>query len=113
MSKFIKNLTLEAKGIKLQRAQIMAKEACEHQLDLIKNLEREKRQLESELLNLTDLSPENVYSLRPGSKDYDSKQWVKRMQEIKIAQLELDIQLQVAQENYNEWFEDEETKDLS
>ena len=108
MSKFIKNLVKDAEGIKLQRATLLSKETADAQVDLIRGLEKEQRELQNELMNLTDLSPDNAFDLKPGGKNYDAKLWVQKMQQIKVALEEIAIQLDIANETTREWFSDEE-----
>lgn len=110
MSKFITNLVQDADGIKLQRATALSKETADAQIDLIRGLEKEQRELENELMNLTDLSPDNAFDLKPGGKNYNATTWVKKMQEINIALLELEIQLSVARDTQTEWFSEDDRK---
>ena len=108
MSKFVSNLVKDAKGIKEQRAKILAEDTKNEQEDLVRRLTREKRDLEVKLLNLTDLSPDNTYSLKPGGDKFDAKSWVKEMQSTKIDILNKTIELQTAEETLKEWFKDGE-----
>ena len=108
MSKFIKNLVQDAEGIKLQRAQLLSKETADAQVDLIRGLEKEQRELQNELMNLTDLSPDNAFDLKPGGKNYNAKLWVEKMQAMKVSLEEIAIQLQIANETRQVWFSDEQ-----
>lgn len=107
MNKFVTGLVQDAPGIKKQRAISTGKEAADAQIDLIRELEKEKRILENELLNLTDLSPENEYDLRPTAKNFNATAWCKKLQEIKVSLLEVQIQLNVAFGTQKEWFADD------
>lgn len=109
MSKFVTNLVQDAEGIKKQRATALAKETSDAQVDLIRVLEKEKRELDNELMNLTDLSPENSFDLRPGSKNYNATIWVKKMQDIQVELLNIEVQLEVALATQKEWFGDDNT----
>ena len=80
------------------------------QIDLIRDLEREKRALENELLNLTDLSPDNAFDLKPGGKNFKATEWVDKIQDIKVQTMNLNIQLKIAKETQTEWFTDESTE---
>ena len=108
MNKFAKNLTKDAKGIKEQRAKILAEDTKNEQDDLVRNLNREKRELEITLLNLTDLSPDNTYSLKPGGDKFNAKTWVKEMQDTKIAILNKTVEIKTAEETLKEWFDEKE-----
>ena len=54
MSKFVKNLVKDSKGIKEQRAVILANEAKNAQEDLTRRLIREMDILKVKMLNLED-----------------------------------------------------------
>jgi hypothetical protein len=109
MNKFVTGLVQDATGIKKQRATSLGKETADAQIDLIRALEKEKRDLENELMNLTDLSPENEFDLRPTSKNFNASTWVAKLQEIKVSLLEVQIQLNVAFATQKEWFEENAT----
>lgn len=108
MSKFVKNLVQDEVGIKQQRASILAEETKNCQEDLVRDLQREKRNLETKLLNLTDLSPDNTYSLKPGGESFSAQKWVKEMQDTKVKLMNIDIELEVAQNTLKEWFGNEQ-----
>lgn len=107
MSKFVTNLVKDAKGIKQQRAEILAEETKNEQDDLVREITKRKRELEIKMLNLVDLSPDNSYSLKPGGNDYNAKSWVKEMQNTKVELLNVTVELQAAQETSKEWFSDD------
>lgn len=109
MNKFVTGLVQDASGIKKQRATALGKETADAQIDLIRVLEKEKRELDNELMNLTDLSPENEFDLRPTSKNFNATTWVKKLQEIKVELLNVGVQLEVALETQKEWFGDDES----
>lgn len=104
MNNFVKNLTRDSAGILEQRANLLGKETNDAQIDLIRALEAEERVLEKRQLDLTDLSPENSFDLKPGGKNYNAQNWVKEMQNIKIGLLNVKIQLVAAKETLGEWF---------
>lgn len=110
MNKFVTGLVQDASGIKKQRAVATGKETADAQIDLIRLLEKEKRELENELMNLTDLSPENEFDLRPTSKNFNATAWCAKLQEIKVALLEIQIQLNVALGTQKEWFGEDATE---
>lgn len=104
MSKFVKNLVQDAKGIKEQRAKILAEDTKIELETLINQLRKDKRELDVKILNLTDLSPDNTYSLKPGGDNFNAAKWVDEMQDAKIALLNKQVELYTAEETYNEWF---------
>jgi len=110
MSKFVKNLVKDSKGIKEQRAVILANEAKNAQEDLTRRLIREMDILKVKMLNLEDMSPENDYSLRPGGKGFNAATWVAEVQATKVAILNKEVELKLALATTEEWFAEETEK---
>ena len=103
-NKFASMLSASNTDIKSTRAEMVAESTSDEVDSFITNLRKEKRALSIKLNNLTDLAPDNTYSLRPGSKDFDATKWVKELHSTKM-QLELkSIELKVAEEIKDEWF---------
>jgi len=107
-NKFIKNLTSSDSAIKEQRATIIAEEAQAAQTELIQTLKKEKRKLDSKLMNLEDMHGETTVSLNPVKEGFDANKWVKELQDTKIAILNKGVEIDTAEETYNEWFADVE-----
>lgn len=107
MSKFVKNLTQDADGVKAQRASIIASATKSKQESLVNKLKEQKLELDTKLLNLTDLSPDNSFSLKPGGDNYDPERWVIEMQNTQIAILNKKIEIEVAERTLKEWFGEE------
>lgn len=107
MSKFETNLSKNADEVKKQRAKIITEETAACQTDLVNKYQAEKRQLELKLLNLSDVSPDNTYSLRPAGPSYDAQKWVNEMQNLKFDLLANSVNLQIALKTQEEWFKDE------
>ena len=61
----------------------------------------------NKILNLTDLGPENTYSLRPGAKDFDAKKWFAELHQCRMDVALKDVELEEAQAIYDEWFAEE------
>lgn len=108
MNKFEKSLVKDAKGIKEQRAKILGEETRIEHEEIVREILKRKRELEVKLLNLVDLSPENTYTLRPGGEKYDPKLWAREKQDIGIALLNIEVELEVANRTTKEWFSDVE-----
>jgi hypothetical protein len=111
MSKFAKLLSQDSKSTLSQRAQILAEEAVAEVEDFINKIKKEKRELTNQILNLTDLAPENTYSLRPGSKEFKAKEWVAELHQCRMDLALKEIELKEAQAIYDEWFGDAKTED--
>lgn len=104
MNKFEKNLVRDSQGIKEQRARILGEESRIEHEEIVREINKRKRDLEVQLLNLVDLSPENTYSLRPGGDKYNPKQWAREKQDIGVALLNIEVELKVANATTLEWF---------
>jgi hypothetical protein len=104
MNKFTELISNNGEDTLVKRAKILAESAELAQNGLINKLKSTKAELELELDKLTDLAPETTDSLRPGSKNWNPEQWVKRMQEINEDLYNLKIQIEIAENTYNEYF---------
>jgi hypothetical protein len=106
MSKFITMLSADSTATLGNRAKNLAAAAVLEVESFISNLKREKINLENRINDLTDLAPENTYSLRPGSKDFDAAKWVRELHKTRM-DIELkEVELEQAQAIYDEWFAD-------
>ena len=110
MSKFAKLLSQDSKSTLSQRAKILAEDTVSEVEDFINRIKKEKRDLTNQILNLTDLAPENTYSLRPGSKEFDAKKWVAELHQCRMDLALKEIELKEAQAIYDEWFKEDETE---
>lgn len=104
MNKFTELISNNGEDTLVKRAKILAESAELAQNGLINKLKSTKAELELELDKLTDLAPETTDSLRPGSKNWNPEQWVRRMQEINEDLYNLKIQIEIAEKTYNEYF---------
>ena len=108
MSKFANMLSAGNKETLGARAKGLADEAVLEVETFIQNLRREKIQLNNKLNNLTDLAPDNTYSLRPGGKDFKASAWVKELHQTRMDIKLKAIELEEAQAIYDEWFVEDE-----
>lgn len=104
MSKFEKKLIRDGKEMKADRAADVAQTVKMEAEDLVRKLTKEKLALKSKINGLSDLGPDNSYSLRPTDKSFDAAKWVNGLHEatleLKLKQVELDA----AEEILTEWF---------
>jgi len=110
MSKFAETLKQSNKSIKAARANIIAASAEEAQNEIVRLLNREKRELEFKLLNLTDVAPDSELSLRVVKADFDANQLFTDIQNTKVALANKEIEVLIAEETYKEWFSNEKEK---
>lgn len=113
MNKF-EQLISTTRGALARRAHNVSTAAEIAQQDLLNKLRIEKTQLEAKLMNLTDLAPDNSYSLNPATKDWDATKWAEELQDTKQKIYNITIKIRLAQETYNEYFSEiEEVNDSS
>ena len=110
MNKFTELISNNGESTLMKRASILAESAELAQNSLINKLKSTKAELELELDKLTDLAPETTDSLRPGSKNWNPEQWVKRMQEINEDLYNLEIQITIAEKTYKNYFTEIDNK---
>lgn len=111
MNKFSRTLSASNDSIRKERAENLSEEVILEVDELLGKLKKEKVQLKNKIANLTDLAPDNTYSLRPGGKDFKADAWV---QELFEAKLELDlkeIELQTAKGIKKEWFTEDDNEE--
>jgi len=107
MSKFVETLSASNQEIKEARAEMIAEETVIEVQQFVSNLKKEKLQLRNKITKLTDLAPDNSYSLRPGGKDFNAAKWVQELHQAKMDLKLKDIALAEAEAIMDEWFKDE------
>lgn len=103
-NKFITNLSASDASIKETRATLLSKGASIAANALVQRVETEKLALEMEISKLTDLAPNNSYSLKPGGDDFDAASWVNTLHKTKLKLNLKEIELKAAQAIVDEWF---------
>jgi hypothetical protein len=104
VNKFTQLISDNGDSVLKRRAGNLATTAEIAQQTLINDLKNKKATLELQLANLTDLAPNNKLDLTPSSESWDPNKWVTEVQNTKQQLYNLDIQLQLAEETYNEFF---------
>ena len=108
MNKFTKQISNNGNKTLKRRAANLAQTAEIAQQNLINSLKQQKAELELKLDTLTDLAPESTDSLRPGSTNWDPVEWTKSIQETKQTIYFIKIQIELAENTYNEYFTEED-----
>jgi hypothetical protein len=107
MNKFAQTLSASNADIKTTRAQALAETTVLEVESFIQSLKREKLQLNNKLNQLTDLAPDNTYSLRPGSANFNAAEWMRELHKTRMDIKLKGIELEEAEAIYNEWFKAE------
>lgn len=113
MTKFLKMMSQNDSRALRQRAESINTQAAIAQKNLINQLTDKKVSLELKVQNLTDFAPETTQSLRPSTGDWNPSEWVKKLQDAKVALYEVQINLTIAEDTYKEFFEDEDDEEVA
>ena len=111
MNKFESIVGNNSNAVLARRAGNLAKTARLSQQSLVNTLEAKKADVEGKIINLTDLAPTSRDSLAPGVTDFDAKEWVEKLQSLKLEIYDLDISIKMAKETFAEYFEDKKAGD--
>jgi hypothetical protein len=106
MNKFISTLTASNKSIKDARAKMVSEDATDAQQELVRDLKKEKRELERRLMQLSDMGSDSALSLQVVKDTFKASDWAKEIQSIKVELANKTVELQLAEETFNEWFGD-------
>ena len=110
MNKFESIVGNNSNAVLARRAGNLAKTARLSQQSLVNTLEAKKADVEGKIINLTDLAPTSKDSLAPGVTDFDAKEWVEKLQGLKLEIYDLDISIKMAKETFAEYFEDKKAE---
>jgi hypothetical protein len=103
-NKFAQLISNNGDNVLQSRADKLATTAEIAQQTLINNLKNKKANLELKLIQLTDLAPTNKMDLTPNSENWDPNTWVSEVQNVKQELYQLNIQLQLAEDTFKEFF---------
>jgi len=107
MNKFISTLTASNKSIKEARAKMVSEDAIDAQAELVRDLKKDKRELERKLMQLSDMSPDSELSLKVVKDTFNAKEWAKTIQTTKVDLANKTVEIELAEETYKEWFGEE------
>jgi hypothetical protein len=110
-NKFISTLTNSNADIKAVRAKMINEDALDASEELLRSLKQEKREMERQLMNLSDMSPESELSLMVVKPNFDAKSWIANIQRLKVELANKQVEIDLAEETHNEWFGKEEVTD--
>lgn len=105
-NKFIDLISNNGSATLVRRAETISTAAEVAQQNIVNQLKQEKSRLEMLIINLTDFAPETTDSLRPGDKNWDAAEWATELQEAKEQLYDVNIQLKLAIETYEEYFKE-------
>lgn len=101
-NKFTKVLTQSFPELRAQRADNQSSMVEVSQMNLVNSLKNQYLTLQNKLEALTDLGPSTTVDLK--GPDINPQDWVREVQGLKVQLLEVEVQLNIAIETYEEWF---------
>ena len=113
MNKFEEIVGNNSNAVLARRATHLADTAKLSQESLMNTLKTKKAELEGKIINLTDLAPTSKDSLAPGVADFNAKNWVEELQNLKLKLYDLEVSIKLANETYSEYFVDKKASDKS
>jgi len=111
MNKFTKLISNNGDSTLQRRAQSVATSAEIAQQSLVNKLRLEKSNLELKIMNLTDLAPDSKDSLRPCDAGWNANTWATELQRAKQDLYNVNIQLKIAEETFNEYFKESDANE--
>jgi len=103
--KFQTILAAQGQEVLDSRAAMVLKRAKAAMTKKLSDLDEKRDCIETEILNLTDLSVETKDSLRPGDKNFNAKEWVDKLCSLKMDLALLEDEIAIAEEVAAEYFE--------
>lgn len=111
MGKFLEMMSQNDSKTLQARAAVINTQAELHQKNLINALKQKKAEVELKIQSLTDFAPDTTQSLRPGTANWNPKQWVTELQNAKVTLAEIELQLKIAQDTWEDFFGDADPED--
>lgn len=106
MNKFEKMLSGSSNEIISRRAKNVVTDLIFEQDAIINDKERDMRELDRAIDSLIDIYPDSTFSTMVVKNDFNAKNWVTQMQELKVKKVILQVELDVAKETKSEWLTD-------
>jgi len=90
--------------IKESRAKILIETAEDAQFEIVRQLRKERRNLTTKLLSLTDIYPDSELSMRVVKDKFNANSLFNEIQGIKVELANKAVELRLAGETYVEYF---------
>lgn len=103
-SKFLNVLGKNVKEIKGARAVIIGEDAEAAASTLVRDLKDNLRKLRSRLLTLEDINANAAFTTNPVKENFDAGAWIRQMHSLRLEILDTEIELDMAEKIYDEWF---------
>ena len=106
MTKFEKLLGAGGKDVLAKRAKNLAGITSIEVTSKVNELQKNILMLEAKINDLTDLSGETSYDLRPGGKDFNPTKWLETLLKTRLDLRIKKIEFEEAEAILKEWFEE-------
>lgn len=103
-NKFTKDLELNHKQIKAKRAKMFAVDAEEDSNEYIRGLKAKKRDYDRTIMNLEDFHADHTTSLKVTTDGFDTKEWVRQMNETSVKLALIEQKIAIAEKLHNKYF---------
>jgi hypothetical protein len=103
MNKLERMLSADRKTALTERAKIAVADLSDEGTSFLTRLEKEKRTIEKEIINLTDIGPNSTTSLR--INNINAEEWYSKLHKLKMDLRLKEIEIKVSKEINIEWFE--------
>jgi len=103
-NKFQESLELSNKEIKGKRAALFAQDAEIDSKDYIRGMTDTQRALERKLMNLEDFHADSTTTLKVTTDGFNSKEWIKNINETTVQLKLLNVKIDVAKEIHDKYF---------
>jgi len=107
MNKFQKLIADSSSNTLKRRAKSISTQAEIAQQTVVNTLKSKVSELELKVENLTDFAPSSTYSLRPGTDNWNPSEWATELQRTKWEVFLAKQQLEIAENTYKEFFEED------
>lgn len=104
MGKFLQMMSQNDSKALVARAEQINTQAKIAQEEIIHRLKIEKTNVEMAIQGLTDFAPDTTDSLRPGVRGWNPNKWAADLQAAKTRLYELNVELKIAEDTFEEFF---------
>jgi hypothetical protein len=108
MNKFQKLIQASSKDTLNKRGNLLISSVQNKMEQKIFDIKNRINEVEMRVEQLTDVAPENTYDLRPGGKGFDPEKWINNLVSLKTELYTLSIELVIAEDIKEEWFEEKQ-----
>lgn len=103
-NKFRRSLEMSHKEIKGKRSEMFAVDAEDDSEEYIRELVNKRKVLTRKLMNLEDFHADSTTTLKVTKDGFDSKQWVKEINQTEVALALLNSEITVAERIHAKYF---------